>query len=150
MPENSQEKHVLFVVAVGLVAWLMPGAGYYLLNDVKRCMLVGVTIVLTFSLGLYIGSIGVIDKTHHKPWYVAQVMNSPVVILMGNHVANTAHQSDVDRIDNKNDPAQAYTVYARQAEIGQIYTSIAGLLNLLCIVNAVYIAYTRGTSESGG
>jgi hypothetical protein len=150
MPDNSKEKQVLFVATVGLVAWLIPGAGYYMLNDVKRCILVGVTIVLTFSVGVYIGSIGVIDKIHHKPWYVAQVMNSPVVFLLGNHVASTAHQSEMDRIENQNDPTQTYTVYARQAEIGQIYTSIAGLLNLLCIVNVVYIAYTRQTPESGG
>jgi len=150
MPDNAKEKHILFVVIVGLFAWLIPGAGYYLLNDVKRCLLVCVTIVLTFTVGLYVGSMGVIDKIHHKPWYVAQVMNSPVICLLGNHVANTEHQADVDRIENKTDPTEPYTVYARQAEIGQIYTSIAGLLNLLCIVNVVYIAYTRQILPSKG
>ena len=150
MPENSKEKHMLLVVTIGLVAWCIPGAGYCLLNDVKRCILVFVTIALTFGLGLYIGSVGVIDKVNHKPWYVAQVMNSPVVFLIGNYVANTAHQANMDRIQNRDNPSEPYTVYARQAEIGQIYTSIAGLLNLLCIVNAVYLAYTRDTPKSGG
>ena len=44
--------------------------------------------------------------------------------------------------------AGTYPVYGRPAEIGQIYTSIAGLLNLLCIVNAVYMAHLRSVGEA--
>jgi len=39
--------------------------------------------LLTFLVGLYVGSIGVIDPVGAKPWYVAQVMNSPVVFFLG-------------------------------------------------------------------
>ena len=42
-----------------------------------------------------------------------------------------------------------YPVYGRPNEIGQIYTSITGLLNLLCIVNAVYWAHLRRTEHAG-
>ena len=101
------------------------------LGDKKRAMVVFTTIVLTFCLGLYIGSIGVIDCVHAKPWYAAQLMNSPVVILIAQHVAST----------------NSYPVFGRPAEIGQIYTSIAGLLNLLCMVNSVYMAHTRQTLQ---
>ncbi|GAJ06665.1 unnamed protein product [marine sediment metagenome] len=44
----------------------------------------------------------------------------------------------------------AYPVYGWPYEIGQIYTTTAGLLNLLCIVNAVYLAYLRRTETAGG
>ena len=40
-----------------------------------------------------------------------------------------------------------FPVYGRPIEMGQIYTSTAGLLNLLCIVNAVYMAYIRKTQD---
>jgi hypothetical protein len=42
-----------------------------------------------------------------------------------------------------------YPVFGRPNEIGQIYTSIAGLLNLLCIVNAVYLAHLQKTETAG-
>ncbi len=137
------EKDVLTVAAVGLVGWLIPGGGYFVLGDKRRAFVVLVTLTLTFLVGLYIGSIGVIDPVGAKAWYVAQVMNSPAVIFIGNIVAN-AHYAAIQA----KDPTLTYAVYGRACEIGQIYTSIAGLLNLLCIVNAVYIAHTRAIQGS--
>ena len=58
------------------------------------------------------------------------MMNSPAVFFLG-------------RLSVTGD----YPVFGRPNEIGQIYTSIAGLLNLLCIVNAVYLAHLQGLEE---
>ena len=116
-----------------------------------------------------------IDSVGAKPWYIAQVMNTPAVLLLGNHVAQvrTAPQrAEAARqgvIDARLGPAhirqkaeavlqqaeddlrmaealQFYSVFGRANEMGQIYTSIAGLLNLLCIVNAVYLAHANKQS----
>ncbi len=120
------------MLVVGLLAWLIPGAGHLLVKEGKRAFIIFVTIVFTFCVGLYIGSIGVINPVGAKPWYVAQIMNSPMVAILG-HMATTDH----------------YPVFGRPNEIGQIYTSIAGLLNLLCIVNAVYLAHLQKTETAG-
>jgi hypothetical protein len=118
---------------VGLLAWLVPGAGHLVLGEIKRSVIMFVTVVLTFCAGIYVGSIGVVDPVGATPWYVAQVMNSPIVAALG-FVTWTG----------------AYRVYGWPNEIGQIYTSTAGLLSLLCIVNAVYLAHIRSTETSGG
>ena len=34
-----------------------------------------------------------------------------------------------------------YTSYGKPFDIGQIYTTVAGMLNLLCILSAVYMAH---------
>jgi len=133
MVQRSKENHVLFLLIVGLLAWLVPGAGHFLLKEKTRAIIIGTTIVLTFCAGLYVGSIGVINPVGAKPWYVAQIMNSPMVAVLG-HMTATGD----------------YPVYGRPNEIGQIYTSIAGLLNLLCIVNAVYLAHLRRAQTDGG
>jgi hypothetical protein len=132
MTQRSKENRVLFLLIVGLLAWLVPGGGHFLLKERKRSIIIFVTIVLTFAAGLYVGSIGVINPNVAKPWYVAQIMNSPMVDLLRRLTA-----------------AGNYPVYGRPNEIGQIYTSIAGLLNLLCIVNAVYLAHLRGIETDG-
>lgn len=132
MAQSWKDHHGLFLVATGLLAWLVPGAGHFLLNQRKRAVIIFVTVVLTFLVGLYVGSIGIIDPIGAKPWYAAQIMNSPAVYLLGRMSATGK-----------------YPVYGRPNEIGQIYTSIAGLLNLLCIVNAVYMAHLRGTEKTG-
>jgi len=130
MAQRSRESHVAFLLIVGLLGWLVPGGGHLMINEKKHALIIFVTIALTFAAGLYIGSIGVINPIGAKPWYVAQVMNSPAVAAIG-RVTASGH----------------YPVFGRPNEIGQIYTSIAGLLNLLCIVNAVYWAHLRMTGN---
>ena len=132
MAQPLKQNHIPFLITVGLLAWFVPGAGHFVLNEKKRAAIIFVAIVLTFCAGLYIGSIGVIDPVNAKPWYVAQIMNSPVVAALG----------CLTRTGN-------YSVYGRPNEIGQIYTGIAGLLNLLCIVNAVYMAHLRRIHTGG-
>jgi len=129
---RSKENHTLFLLTVGLLAWLVPGAGHLLINQKKHAIIIFVTIVLTFCAGLYVGSIGVINPVGAKSWYVAQIMNSPIVAVLG-YVATTGD----------------YSVFGRPNEVGQIYTTIAGLLNLLCIINAVYLAHLRKTETAG-
>ncbi len=151
MAQSWKENHALYLITVGAMAWLVPGAGHYLLNEKRRAVVILVAILLTFLAGLYVGSIGVIDSISAKPWYAAQVMTSPTVLLLGNHVATTSHaaqaearsQARIDREAAGQAMAKAYLVFGRASEIGQIYTSVAGLLNLLCIVNAIYVAHQR-------
>ena len=38
----------LFLPVVGLAAWFIPGAGYFLLNEKKRAIIIFITIALTF------------------------------------------------------------------------------------------------------
>jgi len=123
---------LFFLITVGLLAWVVPGAGHYMLKEKRRSIIIFATIVLTFLIGLYVGSIGVIDPVNAKAWYLAQIMNSPIVAALG-YLTTTAPEK--------------YQVFGRPNEIGQYYTSIAGLLNLLCIVNAVYLAHLRGTNH---
>lgn len=128
-----KQDHLLFLLIVGLLAWLIPGAGYFLLKEKARGIIIFTTIVLTFCAGLYVGSIGVIDPIEGKLAYAGQIMSSPMVAVLGHITAGGG-----------------FPVYGRPSEIGQIYTSIAGLLNLLCIVNAIYLAHLRGTQMTGG
>ncbi len=63
---------------------------------------------------------------------MAQILTSPAVGLLG-------------QIAQKGE----YPVYGHPADYAQIYTALAGLLNLLCILNAVYRAYS-GIGETIG
>jgi len=132
MARLSKENHVLFLLIVGLLGWFLPGAGHLLLKEEKRALIIFATITLTFCVGLYVGSVGVIDPVGAKPWYVAQIMNSPLVAVLGHLTAGGG-----------------FPVYGRPNEIGQIYTGVAGLLNLLCIINAVYLAHLHRIELAG-
>lgn len=117
---------LLFLTLVGLAAWAVPGAGHLLIRQRKRAVIVCVTVLGLFATGLYIGSLGVLEPIQ-TAWYIfiGQMLTTPAVGLL-------------TQIAQKG----GYVVFGRPADIGLIYTIIAGLLNLLCISNAVYMAYT--------
>ncbi len=133
MKRMQKQYYPFFLIIVTLAGWLIPGAGYMLLGEKKRAIIIFIAITLTFTIGIYIASIGVIDYVNAKAWFVAQVLNSPLVIILGSISA-----------------ASDYSIYGRTYDIGQIYTSIAGLLNLLCIVNSIRFAYSRAVNPVGG
>jgi hypothetical protein len=132
MPRSIPKSNVLLLLTVGLLAWLIPGAGHVIVKERKRALIIFVTILVTFGIGISVGSVAVINPVGDKPWYVAQIMNSPMVAALGYLTAT-----------------RGYFVFGWPKEVGQIYTSTAGLLNLLCIVNAVYLAYLRDTQTTG-
>ena len=125
MDMQKKVDHLLWLCTVALAAWVLPGAGHFLLSERKRALLIFLTITLTFAAGLWVGSIGVIDSVAGWAWYIAQIMVSPAAGII-DHITRS----------------QKIVSFARPSDIGQIYTSVAGLLNLLCVINAVYLAYT--------
>ena len=124
MAARSKSDLSLWLIIVGLAAWAVPGAGHFLIRQRVRGIIICCTITLTFLLGLFIGSIGVVDPVGGRVWYMAQMLVSPAVGILGQM---TQHGQ--------------YSCLARPADVAQIYTGVAGLLNLLCILSAVYMAY---------
>ncbi len=117
---------MLFLTLVGLAAWAVPGGGHLLIRQPKRAAIIFVAVVGLFATGLHIGSLGVLEPIQ-TAWYifVGQILTTPAVGML-------------TQIAQKG----GYAVYGRPADIALIYTIIAGLLNLLSISNAVYMAYT--------
>jgi hypothetical protein len=134
MARLAKGNHTNFLLIVGLLSWLLPGAGYFVLEEKKRAIIIFVTISLILCIGLYVGSIGVIDLVGPSPSYVkaAQVMNTPIVLILSHYSAGGG-----------------YPVYGWPNEIGQIYTMVSGLLNLLCIVNAISLAHLGKIRQVG-
>lgn len=124
MPEQSRINHSVFLLIVALLGWAVPGAGHFVIKERKRGVIIFVTITVTFLLGIYVGSIGVINPPQAKIWYIGQIMTTPAVSIL----------ADITK-------ARGYVCYGKSNDIGQIYTAIAGMLNLLCVISAVYMAH---------
>ena len=125
MKPRSVFDQTFWLVLVGLAAWAVPGGGHLMIRQWKHALVIFIVISCLFVVGLWIGSIGVVDPAGAKPWYYAQILTSPAVGLIG----QAAHHG-------------GYSVVGRPADTAQIYTALAGLLNLLCVLNAIYRSYT--------
>ena len=125
LKNNNTIDHSMFLVLVGLLGWVLPGAGHLAIKETKRASIIFITIAGIFVTGLFVGSIGIIDSVSAWPWYLAQIMVSPAVFILDGIVKDGG-----------------YEVFGRAQDIGQIYTAVAGLLNLLCVLSAVYMAHS--------
>jgi hypothetical protein len=144
---------------IALCGWLVPGSGYWLIGQRTRAIISGSVILLTFLAGILIGGIRVIDvpgydpagqpkmvrfardsdntvwalkydfkgEVLNKPWYIAQTLMGPT-----NVVATYASLKAAD--------AGHRMSTARVFDIGTLYTAVAGMLNLLVIMDATYRA----------
>src|SRR5438105_5403066 len=124
---------------IALAGWLMPGAGYWLIGQRARAATVGLTILAIFVLGTLISGIRVVQapdltgtgtlpqRIFNRPWFIPQVVTGPIALAAA-WTSDQLAQSQYRSIESK----------ARLAEIGTLYTAIAGMLNLLTIVDSSY------------
>ncbi len=70
-----------------------------------------------------------LDEIRAKPWSIAQILTGPVGIIAG------AGAVAASRRDANDDPIGARS-HSRLNEIGVLYTAIAGMLNLLAIIDS--------------
>ncbi len=135
---------------VALAGFILPGLGYALIGQKTRGLIAGVAITVLFVFGILIGGIRVIDvpgyyatidqrtdkkvetwkirdnfvgELMNRPWYMAQVLTGPM-----NIVASYFSISMTPEIRQST---------ARIFDIGTLYTAVAGMLNLLVILDSV-------------
>ncbi len=140
MAKTEKSEYSFLPVVAGVCAWLFPGAGHWLIGERKRALVIAVFVTALFVAGLYVGSIAVIDPLHDPISYYTQVPASPAVFYL-----NRLNMRMGDGT-----PAGRPMVFGRPNEIGQIYCSVAGMLNLLCIFSAILMADARQKQQRGG
>lgn len=119
--------------ATGILGWLVPGLGHLWIGERVRGWIILVTIGLTFWAGIVIGGVrGTVDPG--RLWFVAQVTgggHTIVAFYLGQQAQRSLAQS------GRPVAAQAISSRWQGAEIGTVYTGVAGLLNVLAILDAL-------------
>ena len=106
----------------GFLAWLVPGAGHWYLGQRSRGGVIFAAICATFLLGIVLSGLEMIDPQNAKAWFCAQLLcGTPTLIsLLVQDQATTINE-----------------IYGRGVDLGQVYAGVAGLLNLLCILDVL-------------
>jgi hypothetical protein len=144
MPRDDADNPVINTSppVVALAGWVLPGLGYWLIGQRGRALACGVTILLVFFGGILIAGVRVVQapdmkgpgntaqKILQRPWFIGQVLNGPLGITAAVISDKLAASETYGNIETK----------ARLAEIGTLYTAVAGMLNLLTIIDASHRA----------
>lgn len=138
---------MLRIPLVGLLAWAVPGLGHFLIGDRARGLVFLVTISATFWTGVAIGGVvDTVDPRKHKLWFVAQICTG------GNTLAAVAFHDSVVRAKTARGEVLS-TSHWGSVDVGVHYSGVAGLLNLLVILDAIaradpsWAARRRGRSR---
>jgi hypothetical protein len=109
----------------------VPGLGHIFIGDRIRGIICMAAIVLTFWTGIAIGGVrGTVDPHERSLWFIAQLCtgaNAGVAYMIREKPSSG---------DGKVDRASAPSSWV-SSEIGVHYTGVAGLLNILVILDAM-------------
>ncbi|HWE94652.1 MAG TPA: DUF6677 family protein [Tepidisphaeraceae bacterium] len=78
-----------------------------------------------------------LDELRAKPWSIAQIMMGPVDVLCDWWSVVVSQPSDPN---NPNSPRIAARSHSRINELGVLFTAVAGMLNLLAIIDSSHRA----------
>jgi hypothetical protein len=147
-----------------ILAFVFPGAGHWFQGDRRRAVLLASGILGLFFGGLLIGGIDSVDSRHDRLWFVGQVLVGPVALA-----TDYVHQHRFKALDPQTKqlrspspgevidpdsgewtpgPAGARAPMSKSLgkmnEIGTLYCTIAGMLNLIVIIDAAFPSRRRG------
>lgn len=122
-------------LTAGLLAVLVPGLGHVYQGRVRRGLLAGGGVLLLYAIGLLIGGLSVINPGQNlddKLWYAGQLLVGPVTLVL-NHFKTTmtAVAPDADAAP------RLIASLGKVAEMGILYTSIAGMMNLIVVLDGL-------------
>jgi hypothetical protein len=141
-----------------VLAAVLPGLGHLYLGRRARAGLIAVGVLGLFFGGMLIGGISVIDRRDNPIWFAGQAMVGPIAFGV-DHVHQTyfkVRDRGVLRSanpDEARDPVTAAPVHAgpgqgppyikslgRVNELGTLFATIAGMLNLIVVIDAAWHA----------
>lgn len=129
------------VPVAGLLAWLVPGLGHIFIGERVRGIILMAAITLTFWGGVAIGGVKyTVDPVNRRLWFVGQV-------CAGSHALAAVAWSRVLPVPNHPLAVDPLRNYGRTEEIAVVYTAIAGMLNVLIILDVLIRAERKAAPE---
>lgn len=141
---HSDEQQLNFFPA--FLGWLFPGVGQMVLGDRRRGLLAMAGVLLLFLGGVLVGGVDCVDKDEDRLWFIGQACAGPIAFA-------TAYANDAWLKSGKvgelmptpppasgdpNAPKQVSSLkgLAHPNEFGTLFCFLAGLLNLVVILDA--------------
>jgi hypothetical protein len=114
-----------------LLAWLWPGLGHiWALREPKRGGLIMFGMLFLIVSGVLVGGIDSVDRKEDRLWFLAQALNGPIAFAI-----DAANQQYVKKLPD--DERLLATSIGRPNEMGQLFVALAGLMNLVVMLDAL-------------
>ena len=150
-----------FDPAALILAILLPGLGHFVRRQKSRGVAIAVGVLGMFFGGILIGGIDVVDSREDRIWFLGQAMIGPIAFATDYY-----HQSQLKVVD-PSVPGNLRSAYPNEGrnpithlpvpggkppntksisrinELGTLFSTIAGMLNLIVIIDAAFPSRRR-------
>lgn len=129
-----------------VLAWVLPGAGYAMLGDLKRGVLAGLGVLGLFLSGILIGGVDVVDRREDALWFAAQAGAGPIAwvadfantrIVKSGRVGELIEVPTGDPRIPSPPTVSSLKGVARPNELGTLYCAMAGLMNVAVVIDVL-------------
>ncbi len=160
--EKTTKANPAIFLPAGLLAWLVPGAGHWYLGRPVRAVILFATIQGMFWSGVAIGGTFTVNPQQEKWWWRAQMCTGVSGIFshirQGRACQDYHRKANLDlksrRLNPTLDQHKDYFLPSLQkvlaednmalvppaSDLAYVFTGVAGLLNLMCVFDAVMLA----------
>ncbi len=138
-----------FTPTAAILAWLWPGLGHIQLGERRRGFLVMFGVLFLFLGGVLIGGVDAVDRREDRLWFLAQLLCGPIAVGV-----DLANQSILKKLPpdwetryQQGDPEVRGQLRRKGLghvnEMGTLYSALAGLMNLVAILDALHPSHRR-------
>ncbi|MFA6132901.1 MAG: DUF6677 family protein [Phycisphaerae bacterium] len=154
MTKKNAHFRLVALLAMAL-AWLIPGAGHLCVGRPVRAAIIFLTIGATFWAGMAMGGVMTVDSRNERWWYIAEMFTGVHGLaawrLSEKVTSRLAAEANIPLsnpggldfgqqviMDQKYDQAGLALVSPTDT-IARAYAGVAGLMNLMCIFDALML-----------
>jgi len=159
MGKKVKSSNVSAVLALFL-GWIVPGAGHVYIGRVKRGIILFVTITATFWSGVAIGGVMTMDYEKERWWFAAEML-AGVHGLVGWQRQRAVYQEIDEKLLSDDGTVWAardahvdkqlaerkIALVAPADTVARAYAGVAGLLNLMCMFDALMLGLMGRAGE---
>src|SRR5262245_19326155 len=147
--------HDGFEPMAALLAYAFPGLGHFVLGERARARAIAAGILGLFFGGLLIGGIDAVDRKEDTIWFAGQALVGPLAFGVDYYHQNFLKVDDQVKLRTANpgetrgpggrvaqaapgQPPPNSKSLGRMNELGTLFCTIAGMLNLIVVIDALF------------
>ncbi|MGQ0551641.1 MAG: DUF6677 family protein [Planctomycetota bacterium] len=131
LPRIDHEGFVIPTAIIVITAWALPGLGHLLLGRRTKAVWFALLIFGTLGLGLMLSEGTCISSDRFPFHFYGQVLAGVPIVLADAWAGSRPQGRTIDRV-----------------ELGLVFTTVAGIMNLIATVDAYEAARRRHTGQS--
>lgn len=128
-----------------VLAWLWPGLGHISLGERKRGLYIMMGVLFLYICGILVGGLDAVDRRSDRLWFYAQAACGPLAFgtnWMTQNYVKLVPERELNVRFQQDDPDAIKTIrrtsLGKVNEIGTLFCALAGLMNLIVILDALH------------